>query len=187
MTQSSLNLRGAVTLLVDSDHFTRSLVAHMLRGFGMDSPLTFDTGRAAKEYLKHHHADLCIVEGVLPDMTSTALTRWIRRQEKNPFRFIPVIVLTGYTQIKNIEAARDTGANVVVKKPVSPQTLFDHISWVARTARPFIEAGGYIGPDRRFKDALPPGVTERRAPEVADEDEIGDILEAAGNKKAANA
>jgi two-component system, chemotaxis family, chemotaxis protein CheY len=187
MSQPSLNLRGAVTILVDNDHFTRSLVANMMRGFGMDSPITFDTGAAAKDYLKRHHADLCIVEAVLPDMNSAALTRWIRRQEKNPFRFIPIIVLTGYTQAKNVEAARDTGANVVVKKPVSPQTLFDHINWVARTARPFIEAGGYMGPDRRFKNALPPGAAERRAPEPVDEDEDCDIGKVAANMKAFNA
>jgi hypothetical protein len=40
--QSRLNLRGATTLLVDSDAFTRGLIAQMLRGFGMDTPTTYE-------------------------------------------------------------------------------------------------------------------------------------------------
>ncbi len=110
----------------------------------------------------HHYADLCIFEGAQPDMPSADLVRWIRRQEKSPFRFVPIMVMSGYTQLRHVADARDAGANIVIKKPVSPQSLFDRITWVARTARPFIEAGDYIGPDRRFRDVAPPQGEYRR-------------------------
>jgi len=48
------------------------------------------------------------------------------------------------------------GANIVVKKPVSPKALFEHMLWIARGARPFIETGNFIGPDRRFRTVEPP-------------------------------
>ncbi len=161
MAQARLNLKGVTALVVDSDRFTRSLVAQMLRGFGLDAPGVCETGADAINYLQHHYVDLCIVEAVLPDMESPALISWLRKQEK-AMRFIPVIVLTGYTQLRMVEAARDGGANNIVKKPVSPQGLFDRITWVARISRPFIEAGDYIGPDRRFRTLEPPdGIYKR--------------------------
>ncbi|MEI9989666.1 MAG: response regulator [Rhizomicrobium sp.] len=172
MAQSRLNLRSVTTILIDSDHFTRGLVAQMFRGFGMDSPKVCETGAQAKHHLTHHYADLIVVEGALPDMTSADFIRWIRRQEKSPFRFVPVIVMSGYTQLRLVASARDAGANLVVKKPLSPAALFDRISWIARNSRPFIEAGEFTGPDRRFRD-LPPldGTYKRDTDNQASDDD----------------
>jgi CheY-like chemotaxis protein len=169
MAQARLNLKGVTALVVDSDRFTRGLVAQMLRGFGLDAPGVCETGADAISYLQHHYVDLCIMEAVLPDMESPELIGWIRRQEK-AMRFIPVIVLTGYTQLRMVAAARDGGANNVVKKPVSPQGLFDRITWVARVSRPFIETADYIGPDRRFRTMDPPdGLFKRDTDDQKDE------------------
>ena len=156
MGQARLNLKGVTTLLVDSENFTRGLVARILRGFGMDPPVQAELGQAAQGFLKNNCPDLVLIEAALPDMESPELIRWIRRQDKGPARFVPIVVLSGYTQLRLVSDARDAGANLVVKKPVSPQGLFDRITWIARVARPFIEAGDYIGPDRRFRQIDPP-------------------------------
>ncbi|HEY1837088.1 MAG TPA: response regulator [Rhizomicrobium sp.] len=170
-----LNLHGVTTLLVDSDHFTRGLIAQMLRGFEMDTPSVYETGAAAKAHLQHNYADLCLIEAVLPDMECSELIRWIRRQDKSPLRFVPIIVLSSYTQHRHVLLARDAGANLVIGKPVSPRGLFDRISWVARTPRPFIETANYAGPDRRFRD-VPPRDGERKR--ETDLTEIDDTLPA---------
>src|SRR5580700_8311388 len=115
MAQLRLNLRGATTLLVDSDSFTRGLISQMIRSFGMDSPSIYENGAAAKSHLAHHYVDLCILEAVLPDMECGDLIRWIRRQDKSPLRFIPIIVLTSYTQHRHVSMARDAGANLIVR------------------------------------------------------------------------
>src|SRR6201991_2251792 len=166
--QPRLNLKGVTTLLIDSDLFTRGLVANMLRGFGMDSPTVGETGRQAQHHLEHHYADLVIMEGGMPDMTAADLIRWIRKQEKSPFRFVPIIVMSGYTQLRLVSEARDAGANIVVKKPVSPAGLFDRITWVARVQPPFIETSDSIGPDRRFKNKSPPDGKLKRETDEAD-------------------
>jgi CheY-like chemotaxis protein len=158
-----MNLKSVSTLLVDSDRFTRSLVVQMLRGFRMDTPNVCDSGAAAKALMLEHPVDLCIIETVLPDMGSPELISWIRRPEMGAMRFIPIIVLSGYTQQRVVAAARDAGANTVLKKPISPQGLFDRIMWVARVPRPFIDAGVYVGPDRRFKAEEPPDNVYKRA------------------------
>ncbi len=162
MGQARLNLGGVSTLLVDSEQFTRGLIARMLRGFGMDPATQVESGEAAMAHLRHNVADLIIVDAMLPDMPSADLIRWVRRQHQSPVRFVPIIVLTGYTQLRLITDARDAGAHNVVKKPVSPQSLFDRITWVARLSRPFIEAGDYVGPDRRFRQIEPPDGCNKR-------------------------
>src|SRR5215469_12881833 len=171
MAQTRLNLRNVTTLLIDSDHFTRRLVAKMLRGFGMDQPTLGDTGAQAKHHLSHNYADLIIMEAGLPDMECAEVIRWLRRQEQSPFRFAPIIVMSGYTQVGLVAGARDAGANLVVKKPLSPASLFDRINWIARTTRAFVEVGDYIGPDRRFRKEPPPdGFFKRETDQQANRD-----------------
>jgi CheY-like chemotaxis protein len=162
MAQLKLNFRGVSTLLVDRDRYTRSLIAQMLRGFGVGTIEAVDSGDAAMQHVKEHFVDLIIVEGDLPDMRCADFIKWIRRENKEPLRFVPILVLNGYTQMKLISTVRDAGANIVVKKPVSAQTLFDRVAWIARTPRSYIETNDYVGPDRRFREIVPPSGDYRR-------------------------
>jgi CheY-like chemotaxis protein len=171
MGHTRLNLRGVTTLLVDSDHFTRGLIAQMLRGFGMEAPTVLDSGRAAKAHMTHHYPDICILEAVFPDMDGAELIRWIRRRDKSPLRFIPVVVLSSYTQQRHVTLARDAGANLVLTKPVSPQVLYDHIAWVAKAPRPFVETATYMGPDRRFRSIEPPDGEKKRETDFIEVDD----------------
>ena len=162
MAQLRLNLKGVSSLLLDSDQFSRGLVASMMRGFGMDAPVIGQSGADAMAYLSTNPVDLCIMEAMLPDMSGAELIRWLRRPEMEALRFVPIVVLTSYAQLRLISAARDGGANIILRKPISPQGLFDRIAWVARVRRPFIDAGNYAGPDRRFQSSDPPdGVFKR--------------------------
>ena len=79
-------------------------------------------------------------------MPSADLLHWIRRHGQASVKFLPVVVLTGYTQVANVTAARDSGANNVVKKPVVPNVLLDHLTWSARTPRPLSRPRAIAGP-----------------------------------------
>lgn len=169
MSNPRLKFSGLATLIIDSDKFGVSVLQQMLRGLGLDAPAVIESGAAAKAQLEHHCYDLCICEAALPDIAGSELVHWIRRL-KTPTRFMPILVLTGYADMGNVVALRDAGAQLVIKKPVSPQVLFDHLAWSASTSRPFIETDSYVGPDRRFKSLGPPDGTGRR-----DTDLSGDI------------
>jgi CheY-like chemotaxis protein len=156
MGQARLNLKSVTALVVDRDPFSRGLVTQMLRGFCVTQILTADTGAEAKEILGQHCPDICFIEAALPDMPASELLSFIRRNANRALRFVPVIVLSGYTQLKMISSARDAGAHLVVRKPISPQVLFDRLMWVATVDRAFVEAANYAGPDRRFHAVEPP-------------------------------
>jgi CheY-like chemotaxis protein len=156
MVQPRLNFRGVSVLLVDRSHYCRSLVAQMLRAFGVQSVISCETGAEAKDQLKTNSVELCVIEADLPDMTGADLINWIRRENKEPLRFVPILVLSGYTQMRLLSTTRDAGANLLLKKPLSAQAMFDRLAWLARTPRSYIETKNYVGPDRRFKEVAPP-------------------------------
>jgi CheY-like chemotaxis protein len=156
MGQTRLNFKDVVALIVDRDPYARGLVGQMLRGFGISTILTAGNGQEAKELLAHHKPEVVFIEGELPDMPSGELIGWIRHNPDKSLRFLPIIVLSGYTQLRMVAGARDAGAHMVIRKPVSPQTLFDRLAWVANFDRPFMQSSAYAGPDRRFHEVPTP-------------------------------
>ena len=174
MSTSRMKLSGVTTLIVDDDRYGVAILTQILRGLGLETPAVVDTAAAAQALLENHCYDLFICEAELPDMGGGDLVRWIRRL-KTPTRFMPILVLTGYSNARNVLAMRDSGAHLVVKKPPSPQVLFDHIEWSAKPPRPFIETENYVGPDRRFKSIGPPNGVGRRETDLSAE--IGEAVE----------
>jgi two-component system, chemotaxis family, chemotaxis protein CheY len=170
--EEALNFSQLAALVIDSDRYSQGIVTQILRGFGLTRQSAARTGNDAKKLLLGSHYDLVVTECVLPDMHAAELVRWIRRLTNPAVKYVPVIMLTGYAQYSNVAAARDSGANSFVRKPVAPAVLFDHIAWSAKMERPFIEADGYTGPCRRFKYGEPaPGMNRRKSDRPGDEQE----------------
>lgn len=174
MSQDRMKLKGITTLVADSDSHALVILQQMMRGLGMDPPTVAHGGQEARTLLESKNFDLCLLEADLPDISAADLIRDLRRKPP-PLKFLPVIVITGYSHLRNVMAARDAGAHSVVKKPVSPQSLYDHIAWAAQPNRNFIETDTYIGPDRRFKFMGPPNGVGRRASDLSAE--IGEATE----------
>src|SRR5579863_534562 len=107
MGQPRLNLKNIAGLLVDRDQFTRGLIAQMLRGFGIEKLMVATNGEEAKRMIAGNCPDICFVEGALEDMATADFIGWIRRQPSNALRFMPIVVLSGYTQLRLIAAVRD--------------------------------------------------------------------------------
>jgi CheY-like chemotaxis protein len=161
-----LNLKGVHALVADGDQFGTGLLIQMLHGLGLDHVTVAATGHDAQRELETHDFELCICESRLADMSGIDLLRWLRRLPCQK-RFTPMLVLTGYSDFGSITAIRDAGAHLVMKKPASPQALYDRIAWVSKPPRDFIECEAYVGPDRRFKSIGPPGGVPRRATDLS--------------------
>jgi len=174
MTKPRMKLNGVATLVADSDPHASTLIQQMLRGFGMDDITVVASGEEARTALESKVFDLFIVESDLPDSNAAELLSFIRHS-KPPMEFLPTIVVSAYSNMRNVTVARDSGANTVVRKPISPQILYDHIAWSSSAIRPFVEVKAYIGPDRRFKFVGPPQGVGRRNDDLSAE--IGDATE----------
>ncbi|MGZ5920343.1 MAG: response regulator [Rhizomicrobium sp.] len=162
-----VNFTKIKALIVDSDSYSNRLLGQMLRGFGAASVQVAETVAAAKVIFLNDNIDLVICETSLSDAVSSEFVHWLRHLPTGSAKTAPVVVLTGYTQISNVTGARDAGASSVVRKPVSPRVLLDHIMWSAGPERPFIETDAFSGPDRRFKFTGPPAGVGRRASDLS--------------------
>lgn len=157
-----INLAAAVTMVVDDSAFALDLTAQALLGFGIRTRYACRGAAEAMEILRDNNIDLLVVDCDMPGTDGYELVRWLRRSGLDPNAFVPVIMTAAHLRRSRVAEARDCGASFVITKPFSASTLLERIVWVARDSRPFLEVGEYFGPDRRFRNATPPG-EERRA------------------------
>jgi CheY-like chemotaxis protein len=166
MNPDRLRLDGIRTLVADGDPAGGILLLEMLRGLGFTSLKLVETAKAAEAALELDNYDLCLCDAALPDASGAEFVRSLRARPA-PLRFLPIMALTGYAAFDQVLALRDAGAHLVMKKPVSPQSLYDRIAWVAQPRRGFVESATYVGPDRRFRSLGPPGGIGRRATDLS--------------------
>ncbi len=169
-SRTRFNLKDAQVLLVERGVMDMEILVHILVGAGAKNFTKCDTIDAAKTSLTKTNFDLAIVDAVLGDEDGYDLVSWIRRSAPEPNRFVPLIVVSSHTRASSVAKARDSGAHTVVVKPLTPIGLIDHIFWVAKAGRSFVECQVYVGPERRFKFTGPPaGKAGRRGDDLTDE------------------
>lgn len=166
------DLSNFTVLIVEDSPYMQFLMSQMLKAFGVGEIFACESAKDAIELLtvlqstkksKHLTAvDIVLMDWLMPKGGSgEELLKWIRGHEKDAVRFLPVIVVSGYTTQYLTATARDLGANETLVKPISGNGLASRIVSVIDHPRPFIKSPGYFGPDRR-RQTVPYGGTERR-------------------------
>ena len=90
------------------------------KGFGVDTAADIAAGR---RLLAEGSYDLVLSDMRLPDGDGTDLLQWIAERGVT----IPVIVMTGYAEIRNAVVSMKLGARDYVSKPVQPDELLRKI------------------------------------------------------------
>jgi len=155
-------------LVVDDNAYMINLVETILRGFG--AKLIFSARDATEAFhkLKNDSIDIVIVDFMMPLLDGIEFIKLVRQSSDSGNRYVPIIMLTAYTEKSRVESARDAGANEVCCKPVTANDLFRKIVSVVDQPRPFIRSASFFGPDRRRKTDRNYSGEERRkaAPEA---------------------
>jgi DNA-binding response OmpR family regulator len=160
-------LRQASVLLVESNQHAVDTLAQIMTGLGVGEVHRALTAEEAETFVYNKMLDLIIIEPSLRDSDGFEFVNGLRQSRKEPACSVPVIIVTSLTHPSDIARARDTGANFVVAKPITPKVLLQRILWLGRDKRPFVDVGHYVGPDRRFKFEGPPaGMDGRRSDDV---------------------
>jgi two-component system, chemotaxis family, chemotaxis protein CheY len=135
-------------LVVEDNQNMRRLVRTLLSGLGCRQIFEAEDGAAGLELFQYHAPDIVICDWVMPIMDGVELTRAIRRSG-HANAYVPIIVLSGYSERSRVTQARDAGVTEFIVKPVSPKSLYYRIVSVVAQPRPFIETPSFFGPDRR--------------------------------------
>ncbi len=156
-------------LLVDDDSSMRFLVRDVLKAFGVGDIQTANDGQAAYQALRSYAADIVIADWVMKPMNGLEFLQKVRNEPDSPNPFVPMIMLTGYTDIDRVMACRNAGVTSYLAKPITPETLYKRIVSVIEDKRPFVRTDNYFGPD--LGDATPVAV----APTEGESDAVFEI------------
>jgi len=183
----------ASVLLVDDSAWMRVILRQMLKALGFSHIQEADNAESALASVRAAPPDIVLADWDMRPMNGLELTRRIRRLPDEA-RFAPIIMISAFSTLGNVLAARNAGVSEFLVKPVAPQTLYHHLVAVIERPRMFVEAPGYSGPDRRRRDvedgtaprrrggdqpvpSLPPGAAERQLSQA----EISAIMNGATN------
>ncbi|MEO5805428.1 response regulator [Devosia sp.] len=161
--KTAVNLTKVSFLVAEPNDLYRGLFRGLLFGFGAAKVHEALDPEAADRMLARHKIDVLICAVDLPGKGGIDYVRNIRLNPDHPNRSMPILITMGTARRISVGMARDSGANFVLSKPISPLVLYDRLNWIARNPRPFWEDARYFGPDRRFRALRHEGLPQRRA------------------------
>ncbi len=136
-------------LIVEDDRHMRMLIRDILSALGVKDIATASDGKSAVEKMQDFRSDLMLVDLKMEPIGGLEFVRRLRADTKNPYRFVPVIMITAYADLDTVAMARDVGITEFMAKPVSAVVLQQRIERVLKDSRRFVETSEFTGPDRR--------------------------------------
>ena len=164
------NLERVNFLVVDDNRHMRALVKGILIALGVKGIIKASNGVDAFRELHHFAADIIIADWNMDPLNGIDFTRLVRTADDSPNHFVPIILLTSYTELNRVMEARDAGISEFLAKPISARKLYSRVQSIIESPRPFIRTTGmnaYFGPDRRRMDHASYKGPERRKKQAA--------------------
>jgi two-component system, chemotaxis family, chemotaxis protein CheY len=124
---SPIDLNLLRFLVIDDNAQARRVVRTLLHGFGVADIYEADDGATGLEAITHFMPDIVIADWVMPNLDGLELTRVIRRSGLNADPYVPIIMLSGYSEPARIAKALDAGVTQFLTKPISVQALYNAI------------------------------------------------------------
>lgn len=150
----ALDLSRLQILIVDDNEFMKRLLRELL--WAMDcapEQIRFaSNGRDALQVLRDYPIDVVICDMNMRPMNGKEFTTYVRTSPSSPDPHVPIIVCTGHAELKHIRDARDAGANEILAKPITVNSVYERIRAIVENPRPFVRSDTYYGPDRRRQD-----------------------------------
>lgn len=116
--------RNSHILIVEDNRTNIKLLEHILRPHGYEISVAM-TASQAMENMYTKKFDLVLLDVVLPDQDGYQIARQIKLSE--PIKDIPIIFLTGKTDIADIVAGFEAGGVDYVTKPFNSKELLARI------------------------------------------------------------
>src|SRR5690606_23036594 len=94
---------------------------------------------------------IVIADWMMKPMNGIAFTERVRTDKKSPNPYVPIILMTGFSERRRVIEARDAGVTEFLVKPFTARDLYKRIVQVIERPRQFVRAENFFGPDRRRK------------------------------------
>lgn len=148
-------------LIVDDNAFMRSIVKSVLNSLDARYFREATNGAEALKVLQGFEPDIAIVDWEMQPLNGIELVKMIRTGADSLNPFLPIIMLSGHSEVSRVMEARDAGVNEFVVKPISVKSLFSRIDSLIHKPRDFVRTSRFFGPDRRRR-SMDVGLSDRR-------------------------
>jgi len=146
---SGYDFENLSVLVCDDSHQIRSLLKTFLNGFGIKNITEAADSDRAFEELITFDPDLVITDWNMPPTSGLDFVKRIRLSDESINPYVPIIMLTGYTELHRVKQARDAGITSFLAKPLSAMSLYKRMMSIVDDRRPFVRNEEFFGPDRR--------------------------------------
>lgn len=148
------DLSRVLALIVDDNHYMRTIVSAMLRSLGITNIREANDGAEAMEMVRDWRPDVILCDIAMEHLDGIEFTRLIRTASDSPHPYVPIIMITGHTDREKVILARDAGVNELIAKPLTARALIDRLKAVLDSDRPWVKSPLYTGPCRRRRKVL---------------------------------
>lgn len=143
------NLDNVSILVVEDMQPMLELTKSILKIFGFKNVYGARDAERGFQMLKEYNPDIVVTDWLMEPVNGLELIHKIRTSKESPNPYVPIILMTGYSDRTRVENARDTGVTEFLMKPYTAKDLYSRIVQVIEKPRQFVECEGFFGPDRR--------------------------------------
>ena len=166
-----------IKVLIAEDNLPmQALLKSILVTFGVDDIICARNGEEGFQLFLREEPDLVIADWMMTPVDGISLTRMIRNDPRSGNQFVPIILMTGFSEKRRAVQARDAGITEFLVKPFNARDLYRRIAQIIERPRQFVRSEDFFGPDRRRKRK-----TEYTGPQRR-EDDTEDPLAAVSKK-----
>lgn len=145
-------LEGICALILDDNAHMRGLLRAILLSFGVRRVDEAGEAQQAIDNVMRGETDLAFVDFRLSGIDGLDFCRRIRLGADSPNVYLPIIMITAYSERSRVLDAINSGVDEFLVKPVRAVDVANRVNAVIERRRPFVRAGAYFGPDRRRRD-----------------------------------
>ena len=154
-------------LIADPNAASARLLVDIMKSLGAREVVTESDENRVLDHARELEPGLIFTERTGCRLDGEQLARRIRRSNL-ACRRAPILMVTAEATASSIKGARDAGIHEFLRKPFTAGDLFKRVENVALKPRDWIEAVGYVGPDRRrFNSGEYAGPQKRKADKPA--------------------
>ncbi len=151
-------------LIVEDNKPMLDIIKSLLQTFGVSEVYTARDGEEGYRVFCQCNPDLILADWMMFPVDGIEFCRNVRTRTDSPNRFVPIILMTGYSERKRVFKARDAGITEFLVKPFIAQDLYKRIVQIIERPRQFVVSEDFFGPDRRRRpDTAYTGPTRRKS------------------------
>ncbi len=149
-------------LIVEDNQPMIEITQSILNTFGIKTIHSATNGELGFSKFNQEDYDIVIIDWMMKPMDGIELTEKIRTDKLSRNPYVPIILMTGFSEKKRVFKARDKGVTEFMVKPFTANDLYKRLVQIIERPRQFVKSDDFTGPDRRRKAVEGASIPKRR-------------------------